>query len=60
MAANPNRAQEDDVKILREDPREALLKFAEGEKRFTKAWEENQPETLYERDAEGEGEEGKR
>lgn len=57
MAANPNRAQEDDVKILREDPREALLKFAEGEKRFTKAWEENQPETLYEREAEGDGEE---
>jgi WD repeat-containing protein 70 len=33
-----------------EDPREALLKYAEKAKNdplFTKAWEETQPETLY-------------
>jgi WD repeat-containing protein 70 len=33
-----------------EDPREALLKYAEKAKNdplFTKAWEKTQPETLY-------------
>ncbi|CAO1616444.1 unnamed protein product [Jaminaea pallidilutea] len=46
-----------------EDPREALLRYAdkdgeEGqggrEKKFTKAWEVNQPKTIYHQDKEGE------
>ncbi|PWN24628.1 WD40 repeat-like protein, partial [Jaminaea rosea] len=47
-AVNPNRAQAEDVAMLREDPREALLKYAGGEKKFTAAWQTNQPKTLYE------------
>ncbi|KAL5604487.1 hypothetical protein BROUX41_002449 [Berkeleyomyces rouxiae] len=50
------------AKMLHEDPREALLKYAEVAKKdpmFTKAWNETQPETQYAEvsdQEEGEGE----
>ena len=46
-----------------EDPREALLKYAnmEGDRRFTKAWEKTQPTAVFaEREDEGEEPEAKR
>ncbi|KAF7587197.1 hypothetical protein BBP40_007559 [Aspergillus hancockii] len=42
-----------------EDPREALLKYAEKAKKdpvFTKAWQETQPETIYREISDDEGE----
>lgn len=50
------------AKMLHEDPREALLKYADIAKKdplFTKAYQETQPETEYADEAgKGEGEEG--
>jgi WD repeat-containing protein 70 len=48
-------------KMLHEDPREALLKYAEVAKKdpqFTKAWQDTQPVTQYANLSDEEGEEG--
>ncbi|CAP69000.1 uncharacterized protein PODANS_7_9580 [Podospora anserina S mat+] len=48
-------------KMLHEDPREALLKYADAAKKdpmFTNAWAKTQPVTQYAETSDGEGEEG--